>query len=132
LILSTPLLTYNDCLTVLINFKWWLVKCPLKCMSEVWAVYYMHSSVSAGWSIEKRTASFHRRDWKGLLVSLKCDHLLFVFGFYSVPAPYFGDLQNFLFLGFLMINHKNLDPVIKIDNIDCCVLSCCKSHTVVW
>lgn len=126
--MNIPLLTYSDCLTVLINFTWWLVKYPLKCMSEVGTVYYMHNSVLVGRSIEKRTAGFHRRDWKGLLVSLKCDHLLFVFGFYSVPAPYFSGLQNLLFLGFLMITHKNLDPVIKINNIDCCVRSCCKLY----
>jgi hypothetical protein len=111
-----------------INVKWWLVKCPLKCMSEVGAVYYMRNSVSAGRSIEKRTTGFNRRDWKGLLVSLKCDHLLFVLGFYSVPAPCFGGLQNLPFLGFLMITHKNLDPAIKINNIDCCVHSCCKFY----
>jgi len=104
------------------------VKCQLKCMSELWAMYYVHNSVLAGQSIEKRTARFHRRNWICLLVSLKCDHLLFVFGFYSVPAPYFGCLQNLLFLGFLMITHKNLDPVIKINNTDCCVRSCCKFY----
>jgi hypothetical protein len=104
------------------------VKYPLKYMSEVWAVYYTHNSFSAGRSVKKRTARFHRRDWKCSLVSLKCDHLLFVFGFYSVPAPYFGCLQNVLLLSFLMITHKNLDPVIKINNIDCCVLSCCKFY----
>jgi hypothetical protein len=98
---------------------------PIKMYGEVWAVYYMHNSVSAGQSIEKKTARLHRRDWKGLLVSWKCDHLLFVSGLNSVPAPYFGGLQNLLFLGFPMITHKNLDPVIKINNMDCCVCSCC-------
>lgn len=124
--MSTPLLKYNDCLSGLINFKLWPVECPLKCMSEVWAVYYMHNNVLPWRSIGKRTARFCRRDWKGLLVSWKCDHLLLVFGLNSVPAPYFGGLQNLLFLGFLMITPKNIDPVIKINNIDCCVLSCCK------
>jgi len=50
-------------------------------------------------------------------VSWKCDHLLFIFGLNSVPGPYFSGLQNLLFISFSMITHKNLDPVIKINNI---------------
>jgi len=50
----------------------------------------MHNSVLPWQMIEKRTARFHRRDRKDLLVSWKCDHLLLVFGLNSFPALYFG------------------------------------------
>jgi hypothetical protein len=44
------------------------------------------------------------------------------------PSTLFWWPLNLLFLGFLMITHKNLDPALKINNIDCCVHSCCKFY----